>query len=73
MTHPGTAQLQQVDGLPTNIDIVGNMLEEDGYTVLHFLGNKHVAMCPVKLIYRMTWSSHKTDSNMAHEHPREKH
>lgn len=53
-SHPGTAELQQVDGLPTDVHIVGNMFQEHGNTVLHLFGNEHVAMGPVKLV----WTEH---------------
>lgn len=49
--HPGAAELQQVDGLPADIHVVGDVPQEHGDAVLHLFGNKHVAVGPVKLIY----------------------
>ena len=51
--HLGAAELQQIDGLPTDVHIMGNVAQEHGDAVLRLFGNEHVAVGPVKPV--CTW------------------
>lgn len=50
--HLRAAELQQVDGLPADIHVVRDVLQERGHAVLHLLGDEHVAVRPVRLVCR---------------------
>lgn len=53
--HPGAAELQQVDGLPADVHVVGDVAEEHRDAVLRLFGNKHVAVGPVEPV--CVWDS----------------
>ena len=42
----GTADLQQVDGLPADVDVVGDVPEEDGHVLLHAARDQGVPLRP---------------------------
>lgn len=51
-TNLWAADLQQVDGFSADVDIVGDVSQEDGHAVLHILGDQSVALHPEVLVCR---------------------
>ncbi len=41
---------QKVDGLPTDIDVVGQVSQEQRCAILYIFGYHHIAMGPVMLV-----------------------
>lgn len=54
-TNLWPADLQQVDGFSADVNIIGNVPQEDGNTVLHILGDQSVALHPEVLVCRDTY------------------
>lgn len=46
------ADLEEVDGLPTDVYVIGNVSQEEGHTVLHILWDQSVALDPEVFICR---------------------
>lgn len=46
--HLWAAELQQIDGLPADVHVVGDVAQEHRDAVLRLFGNEHVAVGPVQ-------------------------
>lgn len=51
-TYLRAADLQQVNGLPANVHVVGEVSQEEGYAVFHIFGNQSVALDPEVFVCR---------------------
>lgn len=53
-TYLWAADLQQVNVLPADVHVVGEVSQEDGHAVLHVLWNQSVSLDPEVLVCRNT-------------------
>lgn len=51
-TNLWAADFEEVDGLSTDIHIIGNVSQKDWHTILHILWDQSVALYPEVFVYK---------------------